>query len=180
MSDISDYSAALVFGSDTGNTEEIGEKIVDALAERACPVEMINVNEASAEVLESFDFLIMGIPTWDFGGIQEDWEEFEDELADTDLSGKVIAIYGLGDQFGYADYFVDAMGWLYDRVKDKGVHVIGFWPNEGYEFSASKGLIDKKGTTFCGLVIDEDQQFELTDQRVATWIEQITTEIANL
>lgn len=177
MSDINDLSAALIFGTDTGNTEDIGEKIADALAELGCPVEMINVEEASAGVLESFDFLIMGIPTWDFGGIQEDWEEFEGELANAELEGKVVALYGLGDQFGYGDYFVDAMGWLYERIKNKGIHIIGFWPNDdSYEFNASRALISDD-TLFCGLAIDDDQQFDLTDQRIATWIEQITEEI---
>ncbi|MCG8535594.1 MAG: flavodoxin domain-containing protein, partial [Pseudomonadales bacterium] len=101
MTDISELSTALIFGTDTGNTEEVGDKIAAELAPFGCPVEMINVNEASADVLEAYDFLILGIPTWDFGGIQEDWENFENELAEADLSNAVVALYGLGDQFGY-------------------------------------------------------------------------------
>jgi flavodoxin len=31
-------------------------------------------------------------------------------------------------------------------------------------------------TEFCGLAIDEDQQFELTDSRVQAWVKQIVAE----
>jgi flavodoxin len=81
----------------------------------------------------------------------------------------------LGDQRGYGDYFVDAMGWLYERVLATGAQVIGHWPAEGYKVAASLALNESK-TEFCGLAIDEDQQFELTDRRVATWVNQIVSE----
>lgn len=179
MSDIGSYSAGLIFGSDTGNTEEVGDKIADALSEFGCAVEMIDVNGADSEKLESFEFLILGIPTWDFGGIQEDWEEFEADIEAANLEGKVIALYGLGDQFGYGDFFLDAMGWLYERVKDKGAHIIGFWPTDGYEFEESKALIGD-GKRFCGLAVDEDQQFELSDQRITDWVSQLEKEIKQI
>lgn len=162
-------SIGLVFGTDTGNTEEIGDKIANVLAEHACPVDMVNVVDASPEVIESFDFIIMGIPTWDFGGIQEDWEEFEDQILSTKLSGKVVALYGLGDQRGYGDYLIDAVGWLHERVLKTGATIIGEWPTEGYDFEESLAANEDK-SFFCGLAIDEDQQIELTDQRIEQWI----------
>lgn len=176
MADLCNLSTALIFGTDTGNTEEVGDKIAAELAPFGCPVEMIDVNEASADVLEAYDFLILGIPTWDFGGIQEDWENFENELAEADLSNAVVALYGLGDQFGYGDYFVDAMGWIHERIHNKVAALVGKWGTEGYEFNDSRALLED-GKTFCGLAVDEDQQFELTDQRVETWVQQIAAEI---
>ena len=35
----------------------------------------------------------------------------------------------------------------------------------------------KSAVIFAGLAIDEDQQFELTDQRISQWVAQIATEI---
>lgn len=172
-------SIGLVFGTDTGNTEEVGGKIAEALRHYGYVVDMMNVNEVSPEVLASYSFLVLGIPTWDFGGIQEDWEDFESSLLEMDFSDKVVALYGLGDQRGYGDYFVDAMGWLHERVLRVGAQVIGYWSAEGYKFSASLAA-NKDLSQFCGLAIDEDQQFELTDKRVAAWAAQLVDEYEQL
>lgn len=174
-----DLPIALVYGTDTGNTEEVGGKIAQALATYGYQVELMNVAEVTSDVLSAYPFLIFGIPTWDFGGIQEDWENFEVDLLSTDLAGHVVALYGLGDQRGYGDYFVDAMGWLRDRVVQAGASVIGYWPTEGYNFAASLAA-NADLTEFCGLAIDEDQQFELTDARIKKWVELIVSQYENL
>jgi flavodoxin I/flavodoxin II len=165
----------LVFGTDTGNTEEVGGKIAKALRAYGYTVDMMNVTEVTSVTLQQYKFLIMGIPTWDFGGIQEDWEDFEADLQLADLSEAVVALYGLGDQRGYGDYFVDAMGWLYERVLATGAEVVGHWPVHSYNVAASLAFNENK-TEFCGLAIDEDQQFELTNSRVQAWVKQIVAE----
>lgn len=179
MSKINESRIGLIFGTDTGNTEEVGEKICEVFEEKGIKVEMTNVLEASTDLIESFDVVIMGIPTWDFGGIQADWEDFEQDILSCALTGKSVALYGLGDQFGYGDYFLDAMGWLNERVLKAGAKVIGHWSTEGYEFEASTAVNEDK-TLFCGLGIDEDQQDELTDKRIAGWVDQVIEEINNL
>jgi flavodoxin I/flavodoxin II len=176
MSHISDLEIGLIFGSDTGNTEDIGNKISEAIEAHGGSVEMINVDEASTDELEGFDFIIMGIPTWDFGGIQADWDNFEGDLEETDLSGKLVALYGLGDQEGYDEWFLDAMGWLRDGVAGTGATLIGSWSTEGYNYKKSKAENADK-SLFCGLGIDEDGQPELTDQRVQDWVTQLIKEI---
>ncbi|WP_250654887.1 flavodoxin [Alkalimarinus coralli] len=175
MSKLLDANIGLIYGTDTNNTEQVGERISHELEGHGCSVTMLNVIETSVEVLNSFDFLIMGIPTWDFGGIQEDWEDFEVELLSAELGDKQVALFGLGDQFGYGDYFVDAMGWLYKHVTSIGAKVIGHWPTEGYEFEASLAANSEK-SHFVGLAIDEDQQFDLTDGRIAKWVKQLMLE----
>ena len=47
---------------------------------------------------------------------------------------------------------------------------MGYWSAEGYEFNESKALKDGK---FVGLAIDEDNQSELTDSRIESWVAQI-------
>jgi len=64
---------------------------------------------------------------------------------------------------------------LRDIVESKGAIVVGNWPTEGYEFEASKALIDEN--TFIGLCIDEDRQPELTDERVSKWVAQLNDEM---
>lgn len=71
--------------------------------------------------------LILGIPTRDFGEIQEDWEAVWDQLDDLNLEGKIVALYGLGDQLGYGEWFLDALGMLHDKLSTKGVKFVGYW-----------------------------------------------------
>ncbi|ADZ90715.1 flavodoxin [Marinomonas mediterranea] len=166
---------ALIYGTDTNNTEEIGKKIVTQFEDLGVSVEMFNIKDTDPSIMEQYDMLILGIPTWDFGGIQADWEDLGDNLGSLNLANKTIALYGLGDQFGYGDYFVDAMGWLYEKLKPTGATFIGEWSTEGYEFEASRACINGK-ETFIGLAVDEDQQFELTDERVEQWVIQLYAE----
>lgn len=176
MKALNHLSFGLIFGSDTGNTEEVGDKICDELAVFGIEVTQHDIREVTPSTFGIYDVLILGIPTWDFGGIQEDWEVFESQLETMKLGGKIVALYGLGDQFGYGDYFLDAMGWLYKHVVAAGALVIGEWPTEGYDFEESLAINNEK-THFCGLAIDEDQQIELTDKRVNQWVTQIATEL---
>lgn len=53
--------------------------------------------------------------------------------------------------------------------------MVGYWPVSGYEFDASRALSANK-QYFYGLAIDEDQQFELTDQRLDEWVAQLLKE----
>ncbi|MBD5770180.1 flavodoxin [Marinomonas colpomeniae] len=170
-------SIALIYGTDTNNTEEVGQKIANQWEELGEEVEIFNIKDIEPSLLEQYSTLILGIPTWDFGGIQSDWEEIGDILSELSLENTTIALYGLGDQFGYGDYFVDAIGWLYEKLLPTNATFIGQWPTEGYEFEASRACVHDK-THFIGLAIDEDQQFDLTDQRIEQWVIQLYAERA--
>jgi flavodoxin II len=56
----------------------------------------------------------------DFGELQEDWEAVWDQLDALNLDGKIIALYGMGDQLGYGEWFLDALGMLHDKLVGKG------------------------------------------------------------
>jgi flavodoxin I len=163
----------LFFGSDTGNTEAIGKMIQKKLGKKM--VEVKDIAKSTKEDIAAFDLIILGIPTWYYGENQCDWDDFLPELEEIDFTDKLVAIFGLGDQEDYAEYFCDAMAPLRDIVESKGAIVVGNWPTDGYEFEASKALIDEH--TFIGLTIDEDRQPELTEQRVDAWVKQIYEEL---
>jgi flavodoxin I len=59
-------------------------------------------------------------------------------------------------------------------VVGSGAQVVGEWPGDGYDFSFSAALEAGK---FVGLVLDQDNQFDLTEERVASWLEQIKPQI---
>lgn len=64
------------------------------------------------------------------------------------------------------------MGMLHDVVLKNGARIVGHWSTEGYEFDASKAKIPDSDF-FVGLALDEDQQPELTKERLDRWCEQI-------
>ena len=163
----------LFFGSDEGNTEGVAYRIQQKLGEDR--VDVHDIADATQLEFTHYDRIILGISTWDFGQIQSDWEEFWDDVSEIDFSGKTVAFFGLGDQFGYGDFFLDAMGMLHDVVEGAGARIIGHWPTEGYEFDASKAEITG-AHKFVGLALDEDQQPELTEERLERWCEQIRRE----
>jgi len=164
---------ALLYGSSTCYTEFVGEKIAARLGNSK--VDIFNVDSTSLSIADSYQNLILGIPTWDYGELQEDWENIWPELDTLDLTGKKVALYGVGDQVGYPDWFLDAMGYLHERVLACGAEAIGYWPVEGYEFNESKALSEDKDF-FVGLAIDEENEFSLTDERIDVWCRQIEQE----
>ncbi|PCS22783.1 flavodoxin FldA [Candidatus Enterovibrio escicola] len=166
-------SVGLFFGSDTGNTEAIAKMIQKQLSKQLVHVQ--DIAKSSKEDIESFDLLLLGIPTWYYGEAQCDWDDFFQEFEQIDFSAKLVAIFGCGDQEDYAEYFCDAMGTIRDIVESKGGTIIGHWSTEGYEFEASKAMVNNQ--YFVGLCIDEDRQPELTTERVKIWVKQIHEEM---
>ncbi|MEN1785233.1 MAG: flavodoxin [Bacteroidota bacterium] len=166
----------LVFGSDTGTTEEVAYSLV-----RKCPfwdIEVIEVRKLSKNdpsFFERFEFVILGLSTWYDGDLQSDWEDYFEAFKTVDFNDKIIAIFGLGDQYGYDDYFIDGVGMLAEVVIQNGGKLIGKCSVDGYDFSNSKALLDKN--TFYGLALDEDNQPEMTNDRLDHWIAQLNLEL---
>ncbi|MEL6108737.1 MAG: flavodoxin [Planctomycetota bacterium] len=161
------------FGSDAGNTQRIAEMICELL--RPLEVTAKDIDDCEVSELVEPDVVLLGVSTWNFGEIQCSWEDKLEELADQDLTGKCFGLFGLGDCVNYADTFVDGLGILWESLGKERPKLIGMWSTEGYDFIASRGLVDDE--TFLGLVIDEDTEPELTDDRVQGWVKQIKSEL---
>jgi len=171
---INTMQIGLFYGSTTCYTEIAAEKIRDIIGHDI--VSLHNIKDEPLKNAEQFDFVIFGISTWDFGELQEDWESIWDDIRDVNLNGKTVALFGMGDQQGYGQWFQDALGMLHDEICDQSITLLGKWPNDAsYEFEASKALTED-GKQFVGLALDEDSQYELSDERIASWVEQIMTE----
>lgn len=165
----------LFYGSTTCYTEIAAEKIQGEIGAEL--VDLFNIKDEPLSSMSKYDLLILGISTWDFGELQEDWESHWQDIANIDLTGKVVALYGMGDQQGYGEWFQDALGMLHDVVVDQGATIIGHWPNQGYEFEASKALTED-GSQFVGLSLDEESQYDLTEERISAWSLQVLEQIA--
>jgi len=162
----------LFYASDTGNTRKVAKQIKKRFSED--DIALFNVKDASAEKVQNCDALIFGTPTLGDGELPEPLAEFLGQLDSSHLNGKPVALFGLGDQVGYPAEFVDALGITYKKLKKLGANLIGSWPVEGYEFEKSKALRDGE---FVGLVLDQDNQADLTDERLDEWLEQVKPEL---
>ena len=164
----------MFYGSTTGNTETAADLIkqeFDKLDSNV--VEVFNVADGPINKMVDFDYLILGGSSWGDGELQDDWNDVWDQMDEMDFRGKKVALFGLGDQFGFSDTFQDALKLMADKVKELGGELVGLWPNEGYEFDDSAALV---GDKFLGLSLDEDNQSDLTPQRVEAWVSQLKEE----
>ncbi|MCH2022464.1 MAG: flavodoxin [Saprospiraceae bacterium] len=162
----------LFWGSDTGMTEEVVEVLLDIIG--CQKVDSFNIFNASVQKIEQYNHLIFGLSTWYDGELQSDWDEFFEQFKSIDFRGKRVALFGLGDQEGYSEYFVDGIGIIGEVIEQNGGKIMGKWSTNGYEFECSKGLYEEG--YFFGLAIDEDNQPEQTDDRLQQWVEQLVNE----
>jgi flavodoxin I len=161
-------NTAIFYGSSTGNTEGVAKQIAKLLN-----ADVFDVADNPVEELKNYENIILGTSTWGIGDLQDDWDSFLPELKDIDLSGKVCAIFGLGDGASYGDSFVDAIGTIYHAIEGKGCKIVGFVDTAGYDYEASTAEIDGK---FVGLPLDEDNESNLANERIEKWVEQLKAE----
>lgn len=161
----------LFYGSQTGKTADVAQMIQKELGDDV--VELHDIAGAQKEDKEGYEYLIIGSPTWNIGELQSDWEGFFPELDEIDFSGKKVAYFAVGDQIGYPDNFLDAMGILAEKIAERGATRIGDSPTSGYDFNESKAIENGK---FIGLGIDEDDRSDMTEARIKTWVAQIKKE----
>lgn len=161
----------IYYGTSTGNSLYVAELIEKELGG---DVTKHNVESDGLGDILDFDLIILGASTMENNDIQQHWDKHIEDFGMLDLSGKAVAIYGLGNQEDYPLNFIDAVGLLHQAVEATGAKLIGYWPTEGYDFKKSKALIDGK---FMGLAIDEDVQPDLTEERVKQWVAQIKSEL---
>lgn len=163
----------LFYGSSTCYTEIVAEKIAAELGDAL--VDVYNIAEEPTATMNHYQYLLLGIPTWDYGELQEDWENIWDELDSVSFDGKCVALFGTGDQLGYPEWFLDALGYLWAKVASLGAKTMGYTSTEGFEFEASKALTSND-TLFVGLAIDDESQAHLTEIRVTDWCRQVLDE----
>jgi len=166
--------AAVYFDSQTGNTETCAGYVGAA---SGADVEFIG--DATEDSIKGQDCIIVGAPTWHTG---EDecrsgtaWDEWlYDTLPNLGLEGKKVAIFGCGDQQSYSDYYCDAAGELYDQFTKAGAKVYGMTSTDGYDHVSSKAEVEDG--KFCGLMFDEDNQYDMSEDRAQKWVAQLKEE----
>mmetsp|Transcript_469 Transcript_469/g.966 ORF Transcript_469/g.966 Transcript_469/m.966 type:complete len:298 (-) Transcript_469:395-1288(-) len=172
-------SVGIFYGTSTGSTEEVADKIKEAFGDDADgPFDVDTLDGSVKDNFEKYDAIICGTPTWNTGADTErsgtGWDEiYYTSMSELSIDGKHVAVFGLGDQCSYAENFADATGELHDVFQNLGAKLFGYTSTAGYEHEDSKSI---RGDKFCGLLCDAVNQDELTDQRVENWVEQLKAE----
>ena len=148
------------YGSTTGVTEQVAEKLGSLLDAKVFHAGDID------KILE-FDAAILATSTWGIGDIQDDWIGPLEKLKSLNLTGKKIGIVGVGDQEAFSSSFVNGMRDLYVAATEANATIVGSTSTDGYSFDESTAIENGK---FIGLVIDESNQSNLTDERIEKWV----------
>lgn len=163
----------LFYGPAKGSTEKVAEKVAEQIGKDK--VDLLPVKNSNAKDLEKYQNIIFGVSTigketWDASSTANDWDKFRPEIDKVDFTNKTVAMFSLGDHITYPKHFVDALGWLAEKLKPRNANLIGYVDTKEYEFEESQGI---EGDKFMGLPIDEDYEAHLTDDRIKKWLEEI-------
>jgi len=165
-------AVGLFFSTQTGKTEDAAGAIASAAG-----LEAKDIGEEEPDVLTGYDGLIVGAPTWNTGADEQRsgtaWDEFLDQIKALDLCGKPVGVFGMGDSVGYGDNYCDAIEELHNTFQAAGAKMIGYVSDGDYEHSDSKSVKDGK---FLGLPLDEDNEGDKSEARIAAWVKQLKSE----
>lgn len=162
----------IFFGSSTGTTEDIANKIAAVL--EVAKEDIHDVSSTDASAVQEYEVLLFGSSTWGFGELQDDWQDFLTALKQTSLSGKKVGLFGCGDSGSFDSTFCDAIGIIHEGLENSGCTFIGSYTPENYSYSESAAEVDGE---LIGLAIDEMNESDQTDDRINTWVTAIKSAI---
>lgn len=162
--------AAIVYGSSTGVTKSVAEKLQTLVP----GADLFDVADVNIDDLKKYDFYFFGTATSGVGDLQDDWDTILPKIKSFDFTGKKVALFALGDSASFSTSFASAMYWLYDALKGKA-EIVGAVSTDGYTFDESDAVVDAK---FVGLALDEDNEYDLTDERLKNWLEELKPYLA--
>lgn len=118
-------SALIVYGSTTGNTEMVANRIGEVLSGKGVTVVVKEVTDATvSELGGGYDLTLLGASTWgdDSVEFQEDFDPFFQEMDSAELTEKKVALFGCGDS-SY-EYFCGAVDELEEKMEKLKANVV--------------------------------------------------------
>lgn len=113
----------LIYGTLSGSTMTAAEVIGSTIRASGHDVDVLPIENVTKELLASHGVLIIGSPSWEDQGKDgqplPEITAFLSSLAATDLSGKKVALFGLGD-VAYP-HFCGAVDVMESKLKEFGV-----------------------------------------------------------
>jgi flavodoxin I len=166
---------AVVFWPRKGSVEKNAKRIINQIGHDH--VDLIPLKDLDPDRLLNYSMLLFGCSTvgadsWRNAWTGNQWFKFFVKMKNqnTSLKGKKAAIFGLGDQILYPEHFVNEMIEIKKEIESHGADVIGQWPATGYENTGSESI---EGAYFIGLALDEQNQPELSQERIKVWLNEL-------
>jgi len=162
---------ALFYSPEGGNVNRVANKLGEMIGNDK--VDIIPVKEVESEDLYKYNKIILvgstvGADHWNNEIVVNEWTGFFTKIMEISFKEKKVAIVGLGNSVLYPSHFADGMADLNKRIKKQNGEVLGKVDAKDYNFTDSEAVNDDG--LFCGLPIDEDNEAELTTERLEKWI----------
>lgn len=154
----------IFYGTTSGVTADVAARIAEALGVPDDDIHDVSNTKPSA--VGDYKTIILGASTWGDGEMQDDMQDFMQGVRALDLSGRRVALFGVGDE-NMSETFCNAIGQMADMVKETGAELVGAYNTDGYTFSHSEG--ETAGAVLPGLAIDETNHPEYTADRIKAW-----------
>lgn len=163
----------LIYWGTGGNVERAAKKIESTFTPEE--IDVFDLKSFDVNTLKNYKLIILGGATvgaeiWMDVRDDNEWSRFFVAVKDVDLTGKYVALFGLGDQVLYPGHFVDSLGIFKEEIEPTHATQIGQWPTDGYDFTDSDGY---DGEMFFGLALDEDNQADLSLERAIKWTKEL-------
>jgi flavodoxin I len=117
--------ALIVYGSTTGNTESVAERMRSALAASGMEAVIKNAADVAPRgMAEGYDLVLLGCSTWGDEDIelQDDFVPLFEELDQAGLSGRKTAVFGCGDS-SYT-HFCGAVDAIAEKAESLGAIMV--------------------------------------------------------
>ncbi|MEA3477520.1 MAG: flavodoxin domain-containing protein [Bacteroidota bacterium] len=161
----------ILFSPEGGNVDRVANKLGELIGNDK--VDKIPVKDVEKGDINKCNKIILvgstvGADHWSNEIIVDEWPEFFTKIKEISFENKKVAIVGLGNSVLYPEHFADGMAVLYERIKQQNGESLGKVDAKDYDFTDSEAVNDEG--FFCGLAIDEDNEAELTTDRLEKWI----------
>ena len=162
---------AIFYSPQGGSVNSIANMLGEMIGNEK--VEISPVKDFKENDLHKYNQIILigstvGADHWDNEVVVDEWTEFFTRIEKPGLKEKKVAIVGLGNSVLYPEHFVDGMAVLHEKVLEQNATVFGKVDAAEYDFEDSEAV--NEDGYFCGLAIDEDNEPELTAERLEKWI----------
>ena len=160
----------MFWGSTSDNTKIAAQFIKEYIEMEGHKIDSYDIADIGEEKILEYKNIIIGCPTWHIGELQDDWDAVFLKYEKLNFEGITGSFFGCGDQIGYPDNFLDAIGLLAKPfMKNKG-KIIGKCSINNYEFRDSVAL---EGDFFLGLGLDYDNDEDECEGQIIMWLEDI-------
>lgn len=159
---------AVVYGS-SGNKQmaEVLTLIEDAFGD-GYNIDFYPFENISIDRFKNYSNIIFGISANDKRWLNTYWDEVIETFDLLNLSDCCIALFAIDNQYDNSRKFGNLPGIIGRIIKEKEGKIIGTWPSASYDYQSS--MAELEDGRLIGLLIDEDNQSELTPKRIANWV----------